>query len=158
MTIDIRVGRRVVTAVRIVETTAARGWVVINWTTSSWRRTAITTAIVIVVATTGGAPVTIAITTRAVATRWTTTIIIIGIGSASRGAGSSSITGDLWLSVCNAGHTDAFEFTAVKFLYCGLKIRSSFEFNKASFTIPVTAGLGVDDIEARLTGEVFEVL
>jgi hypothetical protein len=34
--------------------------------------------------------------------------------------------------ICNAGNAHTFEFTAVKFLYCGFKVRSSFELNKTS--------------------------
>jgi hypothetical protein len=62
------------------------------------------------------------------------------------------------LGIGNAGDTDSLEFTAIKLFYCSLEICSSLEFNEASLAITVAAGLGVDDVEARLTGEVFQVL
>lgn len=37
-----------------------------------------------------------------------------------------------WTHISNAGNADSLEFTAVKLFYCGLKIRSSLELNKAS--------------------------
>jgi len=62
------------------------------------------------------------------------------------------------LSISDTSDTNSFEFTAVKLLYCSLKVCSSLKLNKASFAIPVTTSLGVDDIEAGLTSEVFQVL
>jgi hypothetical protein len=76
--------------------------------------------------------------------------------------------------VCNTCDANAFEFTAVKLFYCSFEISSSLELNKTPvivsirilsltgvhlpFAITVTAGFGVNNVKARLTGEVFEVL
>jgi len=150
--------RWVVTTVWILET-STWGRVIIDRATSS-RRRAVATTIIIIVTTARRASVAVTLTTRAVSTGWSTAVVVIGrIGSTrGRGTGTSSVTGNVRLSIGNAIDTDSLEFTAVKLFYCGLEIRSSLEFNKASLAIAVTTGFGVDDIEARLSSKVFQVL
>lgn len=76
--------------------------------------------------------------------------------------------------ISDTGDPDSLELAAIKLLYCRLEIRSSLKLNKAPIkiqprflwkgedngplAIPVTAGLGVDDVETGLTSEVFQVL
>jgi len=164
MAVNIWVSGRVVATIRIIKATTARRWVVINWSTSSGWRATISTTVIVIVITAGwwGASVAVCITTRAI-WRSTTTTIIIGrwITTTARawGAGpSSAVTRDIWLGICNTSDANTFEFTAVKLFYCSLKIRSSLELNKASFTISVATRLGVNNVKAGLTSEVFEVL
>jgi len=62
------------------------------------------------------------------------------------------------LSVSNAGYSGSLEFAAIKFFYRGFEIRGGLELNKTSLAVSVTASLGVDDVKARLTCKVFEIL
>jgi len=162
MAIDIRVRRRVVATVGILETTSTWRRVIIKWRTSSGRRAAITTTVIVIVVTARWrwASVTVSsITAWAIIAA--TGTIITGLVWAARtwGAGSSSaVTGNIRLSVCNTSDANTLELTAVKLLYSSLEIRRSLELNKASFTIAITACLGVDNVKARLTGEVFKIL
>ena len=145
--IDVRI-RGIITTVRILEP-ATRGWIIINRTTSSWRRTVSTSTIIIIVATARWAPITISITTRAITTGRATTIVFIRrVGSTRSGrSGAGTVTGDIWLSLAklinsnveekdayigNTGDTGSLELAAVKLFYCGLEIRSSLKLNKAS--------------------------
>ena len=96
--IDVRI-RGIVTTIRILEP-ATRRWIIINRTTSSWRRT-VSPTIIIIIATARWTSITITITTRTVSTRRATTIIVIrGVGSTRhRGSGSGPVTGDIRLSL-----------------------------------------------------------
>jgi hypothetical protein len=92
--------RWVVTTVRIIKTAPWR-WVVIDGPTSSGRRSITTTTVVIIVATARWASIAVTITTRAISTGWAASIIILGkVGSTwGRGSGSSSVTGNIRLSL-----------------------------------------------------------
>lgn len=156
MSIDVGVYGWVIATIWVIEATTAMR-VIINRGAGSWRRTAITSTVIIIVATARWASVTITVTTRAVSSGWAAPVVVIRVRSASRGAGSGSVAGNVRLGISDAGDSNALEFAAIKLLYCSFEIRSSFELDEA-FAVTVATGFGVDNVEAGLTGEVFEVL
>lgn len=96
MAVDIRISRRVVAAVGIIETPTARRRVVIDWgTTTRWRTITTTVVIILVAAGWGWASIavsTIAAKARAVATRFSTTITARLVASTwTWGAGTSPV-------------------------------------------------------------------
>jgi len=168
MAIDVWISRWVVaTTVRILKTAATTWW----WVVIDGRSTAATgwgagittlTIIVIVTARWGTITVTttttiIIITARAISTRCAAGRS--SITSWTRGTGSIALAaGDIRLGIGSAVNRNSFELTAVELFYCSLEVRSSLELDEASFAIAVATGLGVDDIEARLTSEVLKIL
>lgn len=99
MAIDIRVSRWIVATIRIIEATAARRWIVINRGASSWRRTAVTSTLIVIVATAGWASITVTVTARRVSTGWSTAVVVIRVGSASRRAGAGSVARNIRLGL-----------------------------------------------------------
>lgn len=157
MAVDVRISGWVFPTVRVLEAAATRQSILIKRGALSWRRSTIATTIIVIVGASRWASITIS--TRAVATRRATTIIVISrVRSTARRARTCSVARYIGLGVCNACNSNTLEFAAIKFFHCGFEVRSGFELNKASFTVPVTTGFRIDDVEAGLTGEVFEVL
>lgn len=100
MTVHIWVrGWWVVAAVGIIVATGTRWWrVIIDGSPDSGRRSAVVSAPVIIV-TSSGAPITVSLTARAVATGRTTSIIIIYVRTTSGRSGAIPVTGYLWLGL-----------------------------------------------------------
>ena len=148
MAIDVGVSRRVVATIRIIKTAAARRWVVINRRAGSGRSTAIATAVVVIVAAARWASITVSVTSRGIRAGRSTAVIIIGIRSTSRRAGTGSVSRDIRLglysvsrskklgrdgtNVSDTGDLDTLEFAAIQFFYCVLEVCSSFELDEAS--------------------------
>jgi hypothetical protein len=141
--------RRVVTAIRLLETATGRGVIVDGTTSTGWR--AVATAIILIVAATGWASISVpTIAARAVATRTTALILIRSTmrTARSRRAGSSAVARDIRLSISNTADGNTLKLSLIKLLYCRLEISSSLELNKASFAITVTTRLRVDYVKA----------
>jgi hypothetical protein len=158
--------RRVVArgAVRVL-VAAARRWVVIHGRSAARRRTIVSSPPVIVVLTPWGrgaltVPVPITIPARAISTRRAAPVIVVRGGrvSTTGGARAGSVSsGSFRLRVCNAGHTGVLKVAAIQLLDGCSEIGSSLKLDK-TFAAAVAVGLRVDDIKARLPGEVFQIL
>jgi hypothetical protein len=148
------------------------------------RRTSIT-SITPVVELAGRCASAIVIATRAVATRWPATVVVIIVGrrwvsatAAAHGrAGSVSITAPVirttgasvrsarferWRwgrigDVLDTGNFLPLELTTVQLLHCGLQVGGRLILDESS-AITLAANFRVDDVQSRLAGKVFEVL
>jgi hypothetical protein len=169
--------------IRIVRVTRAR-WAILIRHATTRRRTSIT-SITPVVELAGRCASTIVIATRAVATRWPATVVVIIVGrrwvsatAAAHGrAGSVSITAPVirttrasvrsarferWRwgrigDVLDTGNFLPLELTTVQLLHCGLQVGGRLILDESS-AITLAANFRVDDVQSRLAGKVFEVL
>jgi hypothetical protein len=160
--IGVRVsGRRgEVSAVRIVVATARRRVVVSRPT----RRRPVTGTIVVILP--SGAPITVALAISippwTIRTGRSASVVILRRGdiwasaTGGPGPGSGVAWRRIWLGICDAVDTGAFEFAAIQFFNGGPQVGSSLKLDEAS-TVAVAARLGIDHIQAGLAGKVFQI-
>jgi hypothetical protein len=158
--------RRVVTRSAAVRVVITAGRIVLNWAATRGRPVATTSAVIVIVTSRRRAlAISIAVTiipAGAVATRdtgWRSTTVVIvpsrWVGTA-RGSRPGTIA-TRHIGVSNASDALALEVALVKLLNGSSEVGGCLELDKA-LAVATTACFRVDDVEARLACEVFQIL